>query len=323
MTRSSNGRLWLIAVALSAALLMSTSQLALAGGCDGALCSLARMNDAQRLRQQADLLFNQATLLKEKTEDLIAETLSGEVSSQRDQGLRYQQLLNQYHDALNAYLQHRLQLQQHVNDFHQSNDLEKTLETPVSLVPFKALKQAASMQCLYMQVAEKNLATLEEQLNVVINYLISKRTPTPTPDYTLKLNMAMGLIDQHRQFMTEFDNDLMGKHNAARDQMNSQVHLAVDEGDYVQSQQVFQQVQTRNNIVQQEAERGQQHAMLGKLFHDKLEILAHPQEAAQQSANAGTMDMIPDADVQLEKEYALVQQLYKDVQAAHPPTSPK
>jgi hypothetical protein len=309
----------LIATTLSALLFVGLPNSAAAADGERTLFAVQRSHDAQRLHEQADALIEQTNTLKSRAQDLLAESLTGQVSVQQ-QGAQYEQLLNSYHDALNAYLQHRLELQQHVNAFHESNDVEKALNTPVQIAPFKPLAGAVQAQCEGMQLAEKQLTTLEMQLRDLMEYLISQRSATPSPDYTARMNMAQSLVNQHREVLMAFENGLMNKQNLSRNQMHDQIHLAVDAGDYVQSQKIFSAVEQSNQLVHNEAQRAQIHAGLGRLFREKLKILSDSGQLPDQAQATASVDIIPDADVQLEKEYARVQQLYEELQHSHPTT---
>jgi hypothetical protein len=272
-----------------------------------------RLHDAIRLNACNEQLIQGSEALKDAV-NLIAQSSPLRADVTKDQFESYRQLLTAYHDALNAYMQHRMEVQQHASQFHQTAQLDKMIDTPIQVKPFTPLKVQAVDQCALLQLREKQLTALELQLRDAIQSLLNQRGQlTPDQLQTQALSLQSGAIEDQNAAIA-FDKEVNQKEITASKQIQETVHAALNNGDYVQSTQVYGEEQRRNALIQGELQRAQMHINIARAFTGKLGLLS-----AQQTENTGQAPVnFADADIELAAEYQKVQQLYGQLQRVRP-----
>jgi myosin heavy subunit len=272
-----------------------------------------RIADAVRLNACGRELLQGTDSLRWAALELLADgkPLEGDVS--RDQFRSYSEILSAYHDALNAYLQHRQEVQQHAAQFHQIAQAENVIDVPIQVKPFKPLRVESVDECALLQLQEKQLTQLEFQLRGAIQALIAQKGQTaPEQMQTQTLNLQSTVIEDQNAALA-FERSVVKKQNLTNRQVQDQVHAAVNAGDYVQSQQVYSESQRRTALVNGEMQRAAMHINLARAFMGKLSLVTAAQSATDgQPANVN----FADADAQLAAEYAHVQELYGELQKA-------
>jgi len=287
--------------------------------------SARRLADAQRLTEESILLEQQTNFLRQAAlkiylADTVTETNQAEhpASNPRE---RYLELLTEYQQALAAYTQHRKDVQAHANQFHQQAQDQKILDAPIEVTMPKVLKLRAQDACYQLQVQERMLAQSEFQLRNMVNALASARGQMAPDDYMRQLGIGQNNAVSLLQAARSFEDGVMTKQTVGSQSLNSQVHLAFDTGDFVGSQKVYDEVERRHALIQQEVERAGAHMSLARTFMLKLSLLnanASGSSSASAETGSGDGDSFADADAQLDKEFQHVQELYSELQSARP-----
>jgi hypothetical protein len=241
----------------------------------------------------------------------------GEPGSRRD---RYMQLLTEYHDALAAYIQHRKDVAAHAQQYHQQAQDQQALNTPIDVPTPKLLKLRAQDACYQLQARERMLVVDEMQMRDLLNALVTERGQLAPQAFMNQWLSGQSRAMSLMQGAHDFEDGVIQKQALSSNELHDQVHLAFDSGDFVGSQKVYDEVERRHALIQEEVQRAGSHMSLAREFILKLGLLNPQAPAAGGSSDSGDSSngSFANADAELDREYQHVQQLYAELQSSRP-----
>lgn len=236
----------------------------------------------------------------------------------------YADLVAKYHAALEAYLQHRKEVQAHAAAFHeaaQQQNSQSNNQPMMIVVPaFAPLAVRTQDACEAMQQAEAVLHGQEEELNQAIEMMMNNRKTLSAAQYAALWTQSQQRAAALQSGASGFDQSVVAKQQAISSNMHGKMQEAMRDGDYVLSQQVYGDEQRSSMLIHEEVKRATKHSQLAMIFLNQLQSLSpySQQSGGSGSANSGNPNQFVDDDRMLASEYEQVQALYKQVQAASP-----
>jgi hypothetical protein len=241
----------------------------------------------------------------------------GGTGSRRD---RYMQLLNEYHAALAAYIQHRKDVAAHAQQYHQQAQDQQALASPIDVPTPKLLKLRAQDACYQLQARERMLVVDEMQMRDLLSALVTERGQMAPQAFMNQWLGGQSHAITLMQAAHDFEDGVIQKQAVCSNQLHDQVHLAFDSGDFVGSQKVYDEVERRHALIQEEVQRAGTHMSLAREFILKLSLLNPQAPAAGGSSDSGDSSngSFANADAELDREYQHVQELYAELQSSRP-----
>lgn len=235
----------------------------------------------------------------------------------------YTDLVAKYHAALEAYLQHRKEVQAHAAAFHeaaqQQNSQSNNQPMMIAVPTFAPLAVRTQDACEAMQQAEAGLHAQEEELNQAIQLMMNNRKTLSAAQYSALWSQSQQRAAALQSGASGFDQSVVAKQQAISNNMHVKMQEAMRDGDYVLSQQVYGDEQRSSMLIHEEVKRATKHSQLAMLFLNQLQSLSpYGQSSAAGSAYSGNPNQFADDDRMLAAEYEQVQSLYKQVQEASP-----
>jgi hypothetical protein len=153
---------------------------------------------------------------------------------------------------------------------------------------------------------------MESSLSSAIETLVDNRKQMTPASLQQQLLALQPQVEREQALAAEFEAGVQNKHVLANKELQSSIHLAMDSGDAVENSKLFREENRRNNLMQQEVERAQAHSSIAHALAGKLNLLTGTMTA---SGSAQNESFVGD-DASLAAEYAHVQQLYSELNAA-------
>ena len=311
--------------------------------------------DAERIKTQTDLLNrwsdalirSQPLVLALTKETPHADVERGSVEERaartKESSENFQSLFLSYQDARRQYLQHKMMYDEHVAAYHnqvqqqnqqqqggmqQLGGLQQQQPAAGVLVPpqLKRLRLKAEDACANLQQMELALTTAEAGLAATVNYLASIKGKTPAETYFQIWTSTQARGGSVQRQVVDFGRDVLSKEQTSVDQLHDLTQAAQRNGDFVQSRQIYMELQRNTALNNEETKRAHLHTMfaanaLGVINSlSPLNISAAP--AASSSATAPeqliTNDQIQRESSALDNEYEKLQQQYAQVEKANP-----
>lgn len=233
----------------------------------------------------------------------------------------YTELMGRYREALAAYLQHRQSVQQHAAAFHQAAQSNNNSNNPPPIITVPSLTPLAVKTqdaCDALQQAEGELHLTEMQLSQAIQMMTANRKTMTGAQYAALWDLTEQKANSLQDGASAFDRNVVVKEGTNRDSMHTKMQEAMRDGDYVESQKVFGEQQRKSALLHEEVRRGTKHSQLAMQFLMQLQSLSPYAQKSNSSAASGNPDQFTQDDQMLAAEFAKVQELYKEVQAAEP-----
>jgi hypothetical protein len=278
-------------------------------------------------------------------ENSTADVLKGEVQSSSQyeniqskravQSKKFQRLLLDYQDARRRYLEHKLLYDEHVAEYHrqaqvsgsdmnQENQLDspdKNQKTSTLVLPdFKPLKLRVRDACSALQKAEQSLTNSESQLSALINVLASVRGKVGTDNYFQKWTeiQSVGVSLQSR--VMDFGHEVLAKEQTSEDELASLTQAAERNGDYVESQRAYSELQRRTALSNEETDRAHAHTVFATAALNAINMLSPIRDLCGPPSGVERVsaDSVESESRVLQNEYDSLQTQYREVELANP-----
>lgn len=233
----------------------------------------------------------------------------------------YADLVSKYHAALAAYLQHRKEVQAHAAAFHeaaqQQNSQSNSQPVMIEVPSFTALPVRTQDACDAMQEAESILHSQEEELNQAIQVMMNNRKTLSAAQYAALWTQSEQRASSLQSRASAFDQSVVAKQQTITDNLHGKMQEAMRDGDYVLSHQVYGDEQRSSMLIHEEVKRATKHSQLSMQILNQLQTLS-PYASSTSGANPGNPNQFIEDDKSLATEFAQVQALYQEVEAASP-----
>ncbi len=307
-------------------------------------------DEARRLEKMTSLLnrwsallsLEHSNLLALKKETPLVDTMKGSIEEThartKESAENFQKLFQNYQDARRQYLQHKLLYDEHVATFHnqaqqqnvqmiepQSQNTSAVLVAP----QVTRLRVKAQDACNNLQQEEFALSNAEAHLAATVNYLASIKGKSPSDVYFQVWTTAQTSGSSLQRQVVDFGRDVLSKQQTSVEQLHDLTQAAQTNGDFVQSRDLYMEVQRSAALNNEETKRAHMHTMFAAAALGTINSLS-PLNTAPPSppSNSGgplvqnyqviTNDEIQRESKALEREYDNLQSQYAEMERANP-----
>lgn len=285
-----------------------------------------RLTDAQRLINSANELQLESSRLASEAKPvlvvdpkLIKETATvNDARFSRESLQNYNSLMERYRAALNEYLRHRQEVREHAARFHAAAQDSNQSSAPLEVPEIKTLRLKVQDACAILQQSEKLLHQTELTLFGLIQNLINNRKAMTPMQFMIGWNSAEQQALYLRRSAGVFDQGVLAKQVTIRDLMHGKMGQAMRDGDYVETQKIYDDENRTSGILHYEVTQATLHSRLAMQFLEQLQAISPNAPPGSPSTQGGSADQFAVDNKTLEKEFEQVQELYKQVQDAKP-----
>ncbi len=278
----------------------------------------ASAEDLEERIKSADRLIPSARRLNDSALEMIR--LASNVTEAEGGSSSYRSLLSQYNQALDLYREHRREYLTHVKRYHEQDQGPKVSSPYVpigKLADLKPLKLQVSDKCQQLVELETRLLANEKQVMTMLENLYAARNKESDAEFFNMWSSVQQLAVQNRDDAMTYNHLGLSKTSASSERIHDMITTATRDGILAYQQQVYGKFQRNNALENAINQRSNMHTNFSLMVLSRLNSLKPTGYSIQGPGDPSyNGDQLQAESDELNREYAMVQALYRKLQMA-------